>query len=272
MQGMGLFLSFAFNDGVGFCRSGEGITRAILGVLGTLLFASTVQSATMWNDHIGKWLVGAYSDDRVGGFSHCAASASYQNGVLLLFSVAKNFTWSIAFANPKWQIKPGTQYDVSYWVDNEPAQFATPTAISDELVSAVLPDNVALFNSFRRGQTLYVKVRGTDLAPVPFMLTNISQMLATDINAIGPIVIGRDASECKKAFASGAMPVETDGKVASLFTRCGLGKDAYVSFYLVAPRKAGGVYVIGTYADEQEESVKNVDSGVKTAVFHALPK
>jgi hypothetical protein len=94
----------------------------------------------------------------------------------------------------------------------------------------------------------------------------------TDIDAVGPFLIGRDAKECKKAFASGAMPVEGDSKVASLFTRCGLGKDAFVAFYLVAPRKAGGVYVIGTYGDEQEESVKTIDSRVKTAVFHALPK
>jgi hypothetical protein len=86
------------------------------------------------------------------------------------------------------------------------------------------------------------------------------------------LLIGRDAQECKKAFASGAMPVEADSKIASLFTRCGLGKDAFVSFYLVAPRKAGGVYVIGTYGEEQEESVKTVDSGVKTAVFRAMPK
>lgn len=345
--------------------------RKILGLVGALLFASSAQAAPMWNDQVGHWFVGAYSNDRVGGFSHCAASASYQNGIMLMFSVAKNFAWSIGFANPKWHIRTGTQYSVAYWVDNGPAQFATPTALSDELVNAVLPDNVALFNSFRRGQTLYVKVQGTDLGPIPFNLTNTSQMLTyllrcaqnggvkpspamvqapnmfgtpntantqpttpenksasvaqkaeatllaanlvselgitgfkfltpeempkgitadamwaaektvgtvhvlptlTDINEVGPFLIGRDAKECKKAFASGAMPVEADSKVASLFTRCGLGKDAFVSFYLVAPRKAGGVYVIGTYGDEQEESVKTIDSGVKTAVFHAMPK
>ena len=33
-----------------------------------------------------------------------------------------------------------------------------------------------------------------------------------------------------------------------------------------------GAYVIGTYGDEQEETVKTIDSGVKTAVFHAMPK
>ena len=63
-------------------------------------------------------------------------------------------------------------------MDNGPAEFATPTALSDELVTAVLPDNVALFNSFRRGRTLYVKVRGTDLDTIPFNLTDTSQMLA----------------------------------------------------------------------------------------------
>jgi hypothetical protein len=98
--------------------------RKILGLVGALLFASSAQSAPMWNDHVGHWMV----NDRVGGFSHCAASASYQNGILLMFSVAKNFAWSIGFANPKWHIRTGTQYNVAYWVDNGPAQFATPTA------------------------------------------------------------------------------------------------------------------------------------------------
>jgi hypothetical protein len=346
--------------------------RKILGLVGALLFVGSAQSATMWNDKIGNWSVGAYTfDNKVGGFSHCAALASYQNGILLMFSVTKDFHWTIGFANPKWNIRPGTQYNVSYWVDNGPAEFATPTAIRDDLVLAVLPDNVALFNSFRYGHILYVKVRDTELDPIPFNLTSTSQMLtfllrcaqsggvkpspavvaspnmfgtsktaqatptdtkseppsvaqkaeatlfaanlvselgitgfkflrsdempkgitadamwaagktfgtvniiptATDINAIGPILIGRDAQECKKAFASGAMPVEEDSKIASLFTRCGLGKEALVSFYLVAPRKAGGVYVVGTYGEEQEDSVKTVDSGVKTAVFHAMPK
>jgi hypothetical protein len=151
--------------------------RKILALAGALLFASSAQAATLWNDHIGNWTLGAYSDDKGGGFSHCGALASYQNGILLMFSVAKNFTWSIGFANPKWNIRPGTQYNVAYWVDNGPAQFATPTALSDELVTAVLPDNVALFNSFRYGQMLYVKVRGSELNPIPFNLTNTSQML-----------------------------------------------------------------------------------------------
>jgi hypothetical protein len=117
--------------------------RKILGIVGALLFVGSAQSAPMWNDHIGHWFVGAYSDDKVGGFSHCAASANYQNGILLLFSVAKNFTWSIAFANPKWNIRPGTQYNVSYWVDNGPAEFATPTALRDDIVTAVLPEGDA---------------------------------------------------------------------------------------------------------------------------------
>ena len=65
--------------------------RKILGLVGALLFTSSAQSATMWNDHIGHWMIGAYSNDGGGGFSHCAALASYQNGILLVFSVAKNF-------------------------------------------------------------------------------------------------------------------------------------------------------------------------------------
>jgi hypothetical protein len=33
-----------------------------------------------------------------------------------------------------------------------------------------------------------------------------------------------------------------------------------------------GAYVIGTYGDEQEVTVKTIDRGFKAAVFHAMPK
>jgi hypothetical protein len=326
------------------------------GFICAMVLVGGAQAAPLWRDWIGPhWDGGAYTSNETGAFNHCAASAKYKNGIFLTFMVGKSFVWKMSFASPKWSLTTGTEYDVSYRVDDKPAYFTRARAVADNQVRLELKDSTPLFNALRRGRTLYVNAQGTDLA---FNLTDTSMMLdyllkcvanggakpasavaatpnpfgtpssvdlkaeatllaanliselgitgfkflmpeempkgiplhavwaaektigtiqispaTTDINAVGPLLIGSDAKGCKRAFASGALPPEGDSKIASVFTRCGLGEEALVVFYIVAPRKAGGVYVIGTttFGDEQEESIKTTD-GVKSAVLHVLAK
>jgi hypothetical protein len=89
---------------------------------------------------------------------------------------------------------------------------------------------------------------------------------------IAPVIISDDAKSCKKAFASGSEPVEQGSTITRLFTRCGMGSDAFVGLYLVVPRKAGGVYVIGTFATGEEDGARTVDTNIRAAVFRALPQ
>src|SRR6266852_4192452 len=108
--------------------------RMIWGALGALVLVSSAESETLWNERIAQWQVGAYSNDKTGGFNHCAAAAGYNSGILLLFSVGTNYSWSMGFANDKWRLKPGNQYSVRYWIDtNEPA-YAMAVAISPQSV------------------------------------------------------------------------------------------------------------------------------------------
>jgi hypothetical protein len=343
--------------------------RAIWGGISTLLLlVGSAQAATIWNDRVGHWSTGAYTKDETGAFSHCAASADYKSGIYLSFGVNKTYDWTMAFASPKWSLTPGTEYRVSFWVDDRPADVATARAVSANQVLLLLKDSVPLFNAFRRGRTLYVNAQGTDLA---FNLTDTSVMLsyllrcaaaggakpapmvvatpnpfgspaegspsrstaaptstleaeraeatlvaanlmselgvagfkllrpdempkgfmadamwvadknvgtvtvlpkADDTASVGSNLISLDAKGCKKAFSSGSAPVEEGSNVTRLFTRCGMGNDALVSLYLVVPRKAGGAYVIGTFATGEEDGAKAIDSGIRAAVFRALPK
>jgi hypothetical protein len=339
--------------------------RTILGFIATLFLVGSAQSATLWNEHIGRWLAGAYSSNQDGSFSHCAATADYNSNILLLFAVDKKFGWGMGFSSPSWHVKPGMHYNVSYWIDNGSAEYATAVVVGDGLVKVELKDSPELFNTFRRGNTLYVNAQGTT---VPFNLTNTSQVLTyllqcannggakpapavaaapnlfgtpgtntrpqpkpqvasgtaaaeraeatalaanivselgitgfkflppeqtpadaawiadnavgavtvlpkvTDASEFGSVVIGRDAKECKTAYASGSMPGEGEGNLARLFTRCGVGKEAFISYYLVVPRKASGVYLIGIYGYEQNEKVSTMEAGIRSAAFRVLQK
>jgi hypothetical protein len=51
-----------------------------------------------------------------------------------------------------------------------------------------------------------------------------------------------------------------------------MGSDTTVGLYLIVPRKAGGIYVIAMYATGGEDAAETVDSGIRAAVFRALPK
>jgi hypothetical protein len=85
------------------------------------------------------------------------------------------------------------------------------------------------------------------------------------------VIISGDAKSCKKAFASGSLPAG-EGSLTRLFTRCGAGKDALVGIYLVVPRRAGGIYVVGTFSLGEEDAGKALDASIRQAIFRALPK
>jgi hypothetical protein len=65
---------------------------------------------------------------------------------------------------------------------------------------------------------------------------------------------------------------EAGSTIIRLLTRCGMGSDTTVGLYLIVPRKAGGIYVIAMYATGGEDAAETVDSGIRAAVFRALPK
>ena len=67
-------------------------------------------------------------------------------------------------------------------------------------------------------------------------------------------------------------PAEAGSTIIRLLTRCGMGSDTTVDLYLIVPRKAGGIYVTAMYATGGEDAAETVDSGIRAAVFRALPK
>jgi hypothetical protein len=118
--------------------------------------AGGVKAATISDTHIGNWLVGAYSDDKTGAFSHCAASVQYNSGILMLLAIDRSYQWSMGFATSNWHLTVGHEYPISFTVDNTQALDGTGVAVRTDMVRVPLADSAALFNQFRRGYMLRV--------------------------------------------------------------------------------------------------------------------
>ena len=124
---------------------------------------------------VGSWTGGAYTNDQTGAFSHCAASAEYRSGIVLLFSVTRDQQWSMGFSKPSWQLTPGKEYPVQYKVDRGRVLEGTAVARSKSLAQVMLPAKNNLFHSFRRGKILRV---GAAQEVLEFALTGTSRMLS----------------------------------------------------------------------------------------------
>lgn len=134
-------------------------------------------AAQMTRFKSGNWSGGAYSNDSTGRFSHCAASASYKSGILLLFSVDKNLKWKMGFAKSGWNLRRGDNYPVSYRIDRFRIYRGQAQAINNRLATVKLPGSRAnVFNQMRRGRLLSVATK-TDV--LKFSLNGTSRMLSS---------------------------------------------------------------------------------------------
>lgn len=148
--------------------------RRALAISALLSLMSAAHAATLNSVQIGNWTAGAYSNDQTGEFSHCAAIASYKSGILMGFAVNRSYGWSMAFANPQWNLQVGSRYPIAFTVDQIPALNATAIAVKNIMVEVPLADSTALFNVFRRGYMLTVFGAGQTFQ---FNLTGTSQIL-----------------------------------------------------------------------------------------------
>src|SRR5262245_14122272 len=147
------------------------ICGAVLALVGG---PRTSAAELMYNFQVGTWSAGAYTKQNARQFNHCAASASYNSGILMSFSVSRTFAWSMAFAHGSWRLTPGQTYDIAFTVDQMQPLRARAIAVGPNLVEVPLADSTELFQRFRQGYQLRVAAAGQVLA---FNLTGTSQVL-----------------------------------------------------------------------------------------------
>ena len=132
-------------------------------------------AATMQTGNVGNWLIGAYSDDATGKFSHCAMTASYRSGIYMVFAVSRDMQWSLGFANPQWELTNGTAYTVGLSIDGRTPLLEQAKAVNSHQVEISLPPNAYVFERFRHGLQLRVDAVGTSFF---FNLNSTSRGLA----------------------------------------------------------------------------------------------
>src|SRR5690348_12077384 len=110
------------------------------------------------NIHVGNWQGGAFTDDSTGAFSHCAATASYGNGNILVVGQNAANSWLLSFANPGFHLTKGKTSPIDVTFDGQSQARLFATANSDIMLTAILPSNVA--RTFQKAN-LMVAVSGS---------------------------------------------------------------------------------------------------------------
>jgi S1-C subfamily serine protease len=173
---------------------------------------------------VGNWKGGAFTDDKNGAFSSCAASASYQNGVVFLVSIAQDYSWSLGFAHESWKLTPGDGFPLALTFDGQAAINVRGLPIGTNLVKVSMPSNSSLIAQFRKAKTMTAFAQGQLLQ---FNMTQTAQLLPSLVNCVvsvkknGLAKAGEFAVAMPKpAAAEGA---GQPGKTPKTFTQSGTG-------------------------------------------------
>jgi hypothetical protein len=105
----------------------------------------------------GNWSGGAYLDSQTGAFSHCAVSASYLSGDMLVFSMSRDGVIGVGVASPALNLQPGVSFPVSIVVDRRRPYYGTAVALDSDHASVFIEELDAALDAFRRGFTLTVE-------------------------------------------------------------------------------------------------------------------
>jgi hypothetical protein len=165
--------------------------RKLIGLAGAILWiaghCSSAQADVIRNFRVGLWFAGAYSFDGTRRFSHCAGLAPYESGVNILFSINRNYQWSVGFVSPRFNVRPQENIILALSIDGEPPSRVTAYAVSNNHLVVELAPNAALFAKFKQGNTL--RLIAND-ASHTFNLTGTSRLLPALLecvqNALNP--------------------------------------------------------------------------------------
>jgi S1-C subfamily serine protease len=133
---------------------------------------------------VGNWKGGAYTDDKSGAFSNCAAVASYQNGIIFLVSVGQDYSWTLGFAHESWKLTPGAGFPLALTFDGQAAINVQGLPIGANLVKVSMPANSALIGQFRKAKVMTAFAQGQ---LIQLNLTQTGQLLPSLANCVAAV-------------------------------------------------------------------------------------
>ena len=94
---------------------------------------------------IGKWMVGAYTDDTARSFTHCSSTLpTSPTDVVLTINIAYNGERTLSFDGPEWSLIPRALYPFELLIDGVSLGILRAQAFSPKQLGAPLPDDDAV--------------------------------------------------------------------------------------------------------------------------------
>ena len=109
---------------------------------------------------VGEWKGGAYTNDRTGTFSHCAAGATYKSGIYFVVSITDQLNWNLGFTHEDWKLTPGQAFPMALTFDGRPAINVHGEPLSATLVKVSMPVKSALIAQFRGANVMTIFAQG----------------------------------------------------------------------------------------------------------------
>ncbi|MFL6790232.1 MAG: S1C family serine protease [Bradyrhizobium sp.] len=196
--------------------------KAIVATLCVLASASTSSARGPYGSiNVGNWRGGAYTNDKTGVFSHCAAGAVYDSGISFVVSIGEDSGWRLGFAHESWQLTTGEAFPLALTFDGQTAIHVQGMPLGAHLVNVQLPTNSSLISQFRKAKTMTAFAQGQLFQ---FNLNQTAQLLPALANCVvsvkknGIVNAGEFALPAPKpAAAAPAKSSKTVGKTGTGF-------------------------------------------------------
>jgi S1-C subfamily serine protease len=130
---------------------------------------------------VGNWRGGAYTNDKTGAFSHCAAGVVYDGGINFVVSLGEDSGWRLGFAHDSWQLTPGENFALALTFDGSQAVNVAAMPISAHLVNVQMPTNSSLIAQFRKAKIMTAYAQGQ---LYQIKLTQTAQLLPALANCV----------------------------------------------------------------------------------------
>lgn len=130
---------------------------------------------------VGNWIGGAFTSDQTGEFSHCAATAAYQSGIIFVVMIDPSPSWSLGFAHDSWSLPSGKAFPIALTFDGGPPVKVQGVPVSNKLVRVPMPDTSALIKQFRKARTMTAYAQGQLFQ---FKLDQTAQLLPSLANCV----------------------------------------------------------------------------------------
>lgn len=104
---------------------------------------------------IGLWTLSPF-DRAEGGFSHCAISAPYSNGVNLIFSLTAEGSWHIGMAHQRWSLDVGQPLPLALEMHGVPPVAVLATAVTPWMVLSTALQDPGLVDRLREAARIVI--------------------------------------------------------------------------------------------------------------------